>query len=145
MDDIDVVIAKVVTAFGGGDAAKELIFRTGLAESGYRTRRQYGGGPARGFWQMEPATERDIWENYLAYRPEISRLVNDLAGAAGRDLEGNDAYACAMCRVHYMRVPAALPAAGDMEGQAAYWKKHYNTDLGAGTAEHFLEAARERV
>jgi hypothetical protein len=47
-----------------------------------------------------------------------------------------------MCRVHYYRVPAALPPAGDLAEQAAYWKRYYNTELGRGTVEHFLGTAR---
>ena len=33
----------------------------------------------------------------------------------------------------YYRQPEALPEAGDIEGQAAFRKQHYNTPLGAGT------------
>ena len=138
-DEINALIAEVVETFGGGEAAAELIYRTGKAESGYRTRRQYGGGPARGFWQMEPATENDIWQNFIAYRPAMKELLEAFAGA-NLDLETNDRYACAMCRIHYMRVSAPLPEAGDLEAQARYWKAHYNTPLGAGTVEHFMEA-----
>ena len=65
-----------------------------------------------------------------------------MAEPGGRhDLETNDLYACAMCRIHYQRVREPLPDADDLEGQAAYWKAHYNTPLGAGTVEHFIEAA----
>ena len=132
------IVRTVMHLLPGGDAAEELVYRTGLAESGYRTRRQYGGGPARGFWQMEPATERDIWANYIAYRPGLQGLLDQ---CGERDLEANDYYACAMCRVHYMRVREALPVAGDLEAQAHYWKAHYNTHLGKGTTEHFVAAA----
>ena len=134
------VIAEVVAELGGGMAAEELIWRTGLAESGYRTRVQYGGGPARGYWQMEPATERDIWENYLAYRPKLAKKIKKFAGN-DQSLERNDRYAAAMCRVHYMRVPDPLPLNGDVEGQAHYWKRCYNSTAGKGTVEHFMEAA----
>jgi hypothetical protein len=43
--------------------ARSLIYKTGKAESGYKTLQQYGGGPALGFFQMEPPTCRDIWYN----------------------------------------------------------------------------------
>ena len=52
------VVLPVVEVLGGGEAAAQLVYRTGLAESGYRVTRQVGGGPARGYWQMEPATEQ---------------------------------------------------------------------------------------
>jgi hypothetical protein len=47
-------------------------------------------------------------------------------------------FAAAMCRIHYYRVPEALPEAGDISRQAEYWKAHYNTPLGAGTEQEYL-------
>ena len=129
------LVDRVIATLGGGEAAAELVYRTGLAESGYRTREQYDGGPARGFWQMEPATEYDIHDNFLAYRPELAALVDSFGEPNPLT---NDEYAAAMCRVHYMRVPDPLPPADDLLGQAAYWKAHYNTPLGKGTMKHFI-------
>ena len=143
------VVEPVVEILGGGQAAAQLVYRTGLAESGYATRRQYGDGPARGYWQMEPATHDDIVNNFLAYRNELWNKVREASdvrldtGFDAETLETNDRYACAMCRVHYMRVPASLPYYGALEAQAEYWKKHYNTPLGKGTVEHFIQAVGE--
>ena len=36
---------------------------TGQVESGYKTKVQYGGGPARSYWQVEPATALDLLNN----------------------------------------------------------------------------------
>jgi hypothetical protein len=44
-----------------------------------------------------------------------------------------------MARIHYMRVPAALPKAGDVSGQANYWKQYYNTPLGKGKPQEYIE------
>ncbi|MBF0214130.1 MAG: hypothetical protein HQM00_11315 [Magnetococcales bacterium] len=121
------------------EAAEELVLGTAIQESGLRYVRQLGSGPARGLWQMEPATHDDLWTNHLNSRtklglnvlgpytkPDPGRLVWDLA------------YSCAMCRVHYLRCPGALPPAGDLNGQAYYWKKYYNTVHGAGTIGEYL-------
>ncbi|GKT29316.1 hypothetical protein ADUPG1_001146 [Aduncisulcus paluster] len=66
--------------------------------------------------QMEPRTHDDIWENYLAYREELGELVLEVCGMGnGPDvacLEFNLAYAIAMARIHYRRVPEALPPQG---------------------------------
>ena len=43
-----------------------------------------------------------------------------------------------LARVHLLRFSEALPS--DMLGQAKYWKKYWNTSLGAGTLKHFMEA-----
>lgn len=140
------VIEPVVELLGGGGAAVELIYYTGLAESGYRVTEQHGGGPALGYWQMEPATHDDIWDNFLRYRQSLRNDVQALARASrsvADDLRDNHMYACAMCRVHYMRVSDPLPDAGDLEAMASYWKEFYNTFQGKGTINHFLEAARD--
>lgn len=126
-------------------AAEELLLGTALAESNLKARRQFGDGPARGLFQMEPATHDDLWANYLKFRPQLGAAVRLFIGQARPSadlLEFNDAYACAMARTLYLRVPKAVPAEGDLPGQAAYWKQHYNTPGGKGTVEHYLAAAR---
>ena len=123
--------------------ALEMIYRTGKAESGYRTLQQYGGGPALGFFQMEPATYRDIWENYVMYREKYRNKLYSLGFDDSKMdycLMSNIGIQVAMCRLHYRRVPSALPKAEDLEGQAKYWKEHYNSHLGKGTIEHFMKA-----
>jgi|AntRauTorcE11897_2_1112592.scaffolds.fasta_scaffold01358_11 hypothetical protein len=42
---------------------KDLLSYTGQIESQYRTRVQTGGGPARGYWQVEPKTAVDLFIN----------------------------------------------------------------------------------
>ena len=123
--------------------ALEMIYKTGKAESGYRTLQQYGGGPALGLFQMEPATYRDIWKNYVMYREKYRNKLYSLGFDDSKMdycLMSNIGIQVAMCRLHYRRVPSALPKAGDLEGQANYWKKYYNSHLGKGTIEHFMEA-----
>ncbi len=57
------------THIHGGDMGvptsvlQQLMECTGMIESGYATRVQYGGGPARSFWQVEPETARDLLKN----------------------------------------------------------------------------------
>ena len=131
---------------GDGRATEELLLGTAIQESRLQYLHQLGSGPAQGVFQMEPATYSDIWLNFLQYKPDLATRVNTLSihGAQGIDqLEANMYYACAMCRVHYRRVPAALPAQGDLEAQAEYWKEHYNTYLGAGTVEEYIENYQE--
>lgn len=122
------------------EAAAELLLGTALQESRLTYLNQLGGGPAKGVFQMEPATHDDIWKNYLAYRRPLAIDVACLAHQRNSDALVTDMlYAAAMCRVHYLRVPAPLPAQGDYEAQAAYWKEYYNTFEGAGTEDEYLE------
>lgn len=119
--------------------AVELLLGTAATEShlGYWLRQVEG--PAQGLWQMEPATEQDIWTNYLNFRPRLCRAVQRLSTWSEDELVNNPVYACAMARLQYLRAPAPLPPASDIEAQARYWKAHYNSRLGKGTVEKYIK------
>jgi len=125
-------------------AAELLLLGTAITESKLSALVQKGGGPALGVYQIEPATHTDIWRNYLAYRPVVAaRVLTLAAGGVGRSeqLVWNLAYATAIARLVYRRRPEPMPAAGDVPGLAAYWKAHFNTAAGRGTAAKFIERA----
>jgi hypothetical protein len=109
---------------------------------------QVGGGPAKGIFQMEPATETDIWTHYLKYKPELADRVAALMtphDIGGGNLVGNLYYATAMARIHYLRKKESLPHHQDVEGMARYWKIHYNTIHGKGTVEEFIHNYQKHV
>ena len=63
-------IAADIFAGDEGKTREELIEylkHTGAVESGYRTKVQDGGGPARSYWQVEPVTAMDLVKNSSAY------------------------------------------------------------------------------
>ncbi len=150
------VIEDVLHRLGyHSDSAVELVYLTGLIESNYDYLKQLGNGPAKSFFQIEPATCYDIIENYVSYRKSLARSIAETAminplwidyskEELGYLLETNIAFAICMCRVHYRRVPKALPRLGDKLGYANYWKVYYNTELGKGTVEKFLDAESRR-
>ncbi len=120
-------------------AAENLLIGTAVHESQLTYLHQLGGGPACGLFQIEPATELDNWDNYLQYRDDLQDKVNDLRGLLDLDLTANLPYQVAMARVKYWRSPVSLPQAGDIVGLANIWKQVYNTPLGAGTVEQFID------
>ncbi|MCC9625434.1 hypothetical protein LPB41_27480 [Thalassospira sp. MA62] len=134
------------------DVAENLIMGTAAHESHLGDYiEQVGGGPARGIYQMEPATLDDCYTNYLDYggRADLRAKVDGFLAsspamsAGGPDkvaqLATNLAYATAMCRIRYYRVPQAMPTdPNDVDGLAAYWKQYYNTPSGAGTVAEFV-------
>ena len=118
-----------------------LLLGTALAESNLTHVEQMGGGPALGYFQIEPQTHDDIWENWLAYRDNIREKILALAKTATPHcdlLKYNQAYGCALARCHYRRQPDRIP--DTIEEQAAYHKQYYNTPLGKGSVEHYLSA-----
>ena len=107
------IIAPTLKEIGlYSDTALNLVTGTGLVESGYKTTVQYGGGPALGWFQMEPVTYQDCWDNYLRYRPELANAVASLCHAEKPSvnlLQSNHPFSAAMCRVKYLRSPIPLP------------------------------------
>lgn len=140
-------------------AAGVIVLGTGMVESRLRYVDQIDKankpGPAYGLWQCEEPTHSDYWHNFLRFqnglRDKCIGLVTRRSSLfpAVDELVFNLAYAAAMCRVHYRRVPAALPARDDAKGMSEYWKRWYNTPLGKGSAQkalpHFEFATKLRI
>lgn len=146
----DIVRPVLIDIGKHSKAAEILVMATGMAESGFQYIDQVerGGdkrpGPAYGPFQMERATHDDIWKNFIDYKSDLAmrmRMQMILNKDAAAQMHGNWYYAAAMCRIHYFRIPRALPAADDIEGLAHYWKEFYNTKYGAGTIDGFIQKA----
>jgi hypothetical protein len=136
-------------------AAEELLVITAAQESLGGTylwqndRLGFPKGPALGVYQMEPATYRDLFDNFLRYhKPLIERLglryeLWDIPEP--ERMTWDMRYATQIARLNYYRVREALPQ--DLEGQLRYYKKYWNTELGKATIaetrgnyERFLQA-----
>lgn len=145
---LEYVITPAINRMGvGGKSAENLLLLTACAESrcGYYIH-QVGGGPAKGIFQMEPATHDDIWDNYLQYRPHYATAIEEVGSMyLAEELTWNLMYAAMMTRAHYLRVMEPLPPAWDDWALAEYYKQYYNTYLGAATVEEAVEKYREIV
>jgi hypothetical protein len=119
--------------------AERLILGTACQESACGKYLVQIRGPALGIFQMEPPTHDDIWNNFLRYRPDLAEKINLLAindTPTAEEMTGNLYYAAAMCRVHYLRDSEPIPTT--LAGQAAYWKRVYNTEAGKGTIGEYM-------
>lgn len=123
---------------------ENLVLGTALKESKLIYLKQLGNGPALGLFQMETATHDDIWRTYLNSRPAlVAKLKPIIPDYAYLDfppsvaLQWNLAYATAMCRIKYLRAPAALPS-NEPLALAEYWKRWYNTADGKGEVDEAL-------
>jgi len=122
------------------EPAERLLLGTACQESSCGQYVRQIGGPALGIFQMEPATHDDIWDRFLAHHPDLSRKLNRWRAQYGNgmgpgEMVGNNFYAAAMCRIHYLRVADSIP--DYLDGQAHYWKRFYNTVKGHGTVEQY--------
>lgn len=113
------------------EAAENLLMMTAAHESmGFKHRRQIGG-PALSYFQIEPATLQDLYDNYLSYRPgRQAELDKWYSGDRLVALENDDRYATAVARMIYARVKDPLPAYDDLEALALYAKRYWNTPEG---------------
>lgn len=128
--------------------AEELLLGTCAQESHLGTyRRQLGGGPALGIYQMEPMTEQSLWRDYIYYRADLAVAITRVCGVNKPDayqLEMNLAYQHIMARLRYFAwVKEPIPMT--LNTQAVYWKDHYNTELGKGRPEEYVSNYRRFV
>lgn len=139
------VIRPVIKGMGlWSEPAEELLLGTALHESqGLKRIRQYQGGPALSYFQIEPATLYDLYDNFLKYRPEKRALLDHYqipTLSLSENLIMNVAYATAAARLLYYRTPETIPEG--LEAQAALWKKYWNTSAGKGTADQYISHYR---
>jgi len=133
---LEYAIVPALKALGlDSEAARALVLGTAIVESDLRYLHQLGGGPALGLWQCEPATFRDIYDNYVRYKPALQAALDSLSITprfpSADELTFNLRYAAAICRVHYYRNKAPMPGKGDFQAMAMFHKVAYNSMLGA--------------
>ena len=151
------LIKRVITKMGMySNEAEDLILGTGLYESRYRYIRQIGSGIAKSFWQVEVATAQDNINSYLKFRKSKSRMCASAALVSvqyvspgikdeevGDMLEANIAYGIMHARLKYWRVPKKVPT--DLEGQAHYYKKYYNSSAGKAKEEEYIKLYKDTI
>ena len=106
--------------------ARNLLLTIGLQESGFITRTQADGGPARGFWQFEQGTEESRGGVYGIYLHEDShgplqylcrrRRVAFDPESIYNTLAHDDILAAGCARLLMYTDPYAVPDLDDVEG-----------------------------
>lgn len=125
--------------------AEDLLVATACAESQCGYYIDQINGPARGIFQMEPATETDNIDNYLVYRDGLYEIYQDFLHVL--EPMYNPYYAAFQARIKYYRDDRPIPQyLGDMdsylESLGGYWKRVYNSYQGKGTIEGFIDKCR---
>jgi len=127
--------------------AEQLLVGTCAQESQMGTYLKQDLGPALGLWQIEPKTHKDIWDNYLRFRPELATSIITTCGMSkpmtscsppDESLVYNLRYACLIARVKYLRDKAEIPLLDNIEAQAHLWKNVYNSVCGKGDVSAYL-------
>jgi hypothetical protein len=146
------LVRRVLNEMGpqyASDSAVELLMLTAAQETHLGRYLWQVNGPAKGVFQMEPRTESDLWEYINLVRPDLGDKIigftyfqnSDLAAniVDDYDSEANLVYQIMMARAYYLRDPEPLPADDDIAGLAKYYKRVWNTYLGAATVEEAIK------
>ena len=145
----DTVVRPTLDRLGlGSPAAVALVLGTAVQESGLGALKQLGGGPAKGFWQIEPFTHDDVTARIVTRYPPLHERLSEIVGlwpSRIEQLSTNLCYGAAICRLKYYLDPEPLPAADDIDGLAAVWKRIYNSPKGKGAPEQWAKNFRAHV
>lgn len=128
--------------------SKNLLIETCAVETGIGTIRDEYEAQGRGILQFDIVGFDDTQKRFGGKYPEI---VAELAEHLGihwhcvtfEMLEYAPLLSAVFCRAKYYLVPHAIP--NTRAERAQYWKTWYNSELGAGTVEHYLEMADRHV
>ena len=129
-------------------SAVDMVLATGIIESRYEYITQMNDGPAKSFFQVEPATCVDNLQHFLSHRGKLMRKCAEASMVDSKHwqnydeklwadiLEKNIAAGIVHCRLKYWRVPKRMPSS--VEGMSRYWKDYYNAG-GKGNPDEFIE------
>lgn len=115
------------------DRVVDLLAMIAAHEShGGKYRRQIGGGPALGIFQIEPLTHDSVWDNCDSIHKRAARY------GVKRDpsqLEHSDRYSVWVARHYLLMDPNPLPVG--LVAMAAYCKSYWNR-TGKATPDKYL-------
>ena len=137
-ETLDIVLPEM-----NSPEAVELLMMTAAQESFCgRFIKQLICGVAKGIFQMEPATYDCLFTNYIRYDQDLLLKITSMFPVDITTLEiqlcGNLPYQIVLARLNYRRKPGRIPAVDDTLGLAYYYKKYWNTYLGAATIKEVL-------
>lgn len=128
-------------------AAEELLISTIAVESSSGTYLKQIHGPALGVYEMEPPTYKDTWAyvKKSKYYDALMENCNFKEEPTMLDMITNLKFATWVARMKYFRDPHPLPLANDIEGLWVYYKRTWNSSLGATTRERFMKCYHDYV
>ena len=131
-------ICKVL-GYGMNGTADELLIETAGAETNKGLTKDNGVLTAGiGLTQFDKGAFEDTKNRSEKYRQKIkNELKVDINLVEWEMLAYSPFLALLFTRLKYKLIPEEIPL--NIEDRAKYWKKYYNTMLGAGTIEHYLK------
>ncbi len=144
-DQVIQIASDVCDVLGHGKNGKafNLLVETACQETWlgqYKDRTPHVAGV--GVCQFDQIGVDDVIMNTRAQKVEqvIAEFGIDIRTIELRDLANSPLVSFIFCRLKYMRLAAPIP--DTLEGRAEYWKVHYNSKLGKGTPEEYVNNYR---
>lgn len=145
--DIFNITYRVCAALGWGanDTAAALIQETIAAETQMGTYPDNTSESGHGLTQFDEIGFRDVVERTRDKDKHIIRkkFGYQLSELTVKDLDNDPTLAIIFCRLKYKLRPEPIPS--DIVSRASYWKRFYNSALGKGTIEHYLDSAERHL
>lgn len=135
---------KICDCIGHGihGTAMHMIIETAVTETGLGRIEDKTIGAGMGLTQFDELPFKDILKRNMKSRDKILKELGvDIGLVEWDDLRYNSYLALLFARLFYWLKGDPIPKT--IEERAAYWKLHYNTRLGKGTVEHYLEMNRK--
>ena len=149
-------MVKEISIEAGLDDISVFLYRIARAESNLgRHASTFREGYFGGIWQIDKIGFEETQKN--GSHPSLNRIhtaverkfkfpegtpLGHLPGVKWKEASWKDclipAYSCVAARLLLAIKQGKIP--DSLEGQAKYWKEHYNTSAGSGTVEHFIRA-----
>lgn len=102
-----------------------------------------------GIFQMQVPTYNNIWDKQIAINAPIRARIKLLLGYENRPpaerMATDLVLATIMARLLYYGISLPLPAADDIKGLAAFYKRWFNTYSGKATEQEFIENYQKYV
>lgn len=135
---------KICDCIGHGmhGTAMQMIIETAVTETGLGKIEDKTVGAGMGLTQFDELPFKDILKRNMKSRDKILKELGvDISLVEWNDLRFNPFLGLLFARLFYLLKGDPIPKT--IEERAAYWKLHYNTKLGKGTVEHYLEMNRK--
>lgn len=130
------------------NAAEELLLGTAALESELNPLHKDAEG--LGIYQITPKQHRQIWDDYLAFKPELASRVRGLASQhrflqdPDSELSWNLSYATAIAWLIYQREEIVLPTQTEAEQLGLLWRKCFGQRTGTGKSAKQFNGWLER-
>ncbi|WP_372749247.1 hypothetical protein [Litorivivens sp.] len=124
------------------NVAEELLLGTAALESQLNPLHKDADGV--GIYRITPKQHRQIWDDYLAFKPDLASRVRGLASQhrflqdPDTELSWNLSYATAIAWLIYQREEIVLPTPAEADQLGALWRKCFGHRTNARKSEkHF--------